>query len=210
MILNHVKNDLITYQIFLNRFIRKEKTELSTLILNLSKNYDNNLQDIAVAERKLCKISEQEIEAALVQHPVFEFVNGEKMSPHFLKLAKGCKNTGSLLQVVDDAGQRHANVTDCKNYITNYFEDIYKAPAGMPNDFTGIIEEFLGPDICNSILVQDCKLSNREAEFLDRELSLFELDAAAKESKTRSASGTDGFSNFFYKKILVSFQDPPP
>jgi exonuclease III len=208
MILNHVKNDLITYQIFLNRFIRKEKTELATLILNLSKNYDANFQDISVAERRLCKISEQEIEAALIQHPVFEFINGEKMSPHFLKLAKGCKSTGSLLQVVDDAGQRHANGTDCKNYITNYFEDIYKAPAWMPNDFTGIIEDFLGPDICNSTLVQDCMLANREAEFLDRELTLFELDAAAKECKTRSASGIDGFSNFFIKKYWSHFRIP--
>jgi hypothetical protein len=159
-------------------------------------------------ERKLRLLSEQEIEAALIQHPVFEHLNGEKMSPFFLKLAKGVKKTVSLLQVVDGDGNPHVTNRDCKEYITKYFEKIYKAPETMPVNFTGIIERFLGTEICNSRIVSDCKILERESAMLDRDISLLELDSAVKDCKLRTASGMDGFSNFFIKKFWPHLRIP--
>jgi hypothetical protein len=60
----------------------------------------------------------------------------------------------SFLQVKDDNGENHENVVACKVYVTRYFEKIYRVPAGAPEVFDNVIEEFLGQDICNSPLVR--------------------------------------------------------
>jgi hypothetical protein len=92
-------------------------------------------------------------------------------------------------------------LSDCKKYITGYFEKIYRLPRDAPVDFNNVIENFLGPEICNSQLVRDCVLSEEEAAALDSDFTLQELDIAAVEGKVRSASGIDGFSNGFIKKF---------
>jgi hypothetical protein len=81
-------------------------------------------------------------------------------------------------------------------------------PRDAPVDFNNIIENFLGPEICNSQLVRDCILSEEEAAALDSDFTLLELDTAAGEGKVRSASGIDGFSNGFIKKFWKFFRAP--
>jgi hypothetical protein len=131
MLLNHVKVDIMSYQIFLVKYLSREKTFLRQKLVELYGNFNVNLQDIADTEKKLQRISEREIELALQNHPVFEHLNGEKMSNHFLKLTKGCKKTDSILQVKDDNGQDHRTIMDCKEFVTGYFEKIYQLPQ-MP------------------------------------------------------------------------------
>jgi hypothetical protein len=58
-----------------------------------------------------------------------------------------------------------------------------------------VIEDFLGPEICNSNIVRDSKLTQGEKNWLDRPLTMAELDISVKKGKTRSASGSDGFTN---------------
>jgi hypothetical protein len=110
MLLNNVKGDIISYQIFIVRYLSRGKAALRKKLADLYSNFDLNLQEIADVERKLQRISEREIELALQNHPVFEHLNGEKMSNHFLKLAKGCKKTESIFQVKDDTGREHGYV----------------------------------------------------------------------------------------------------
>jgi exonuclease III len=206
MILNNVRNDLISYQIFLNRTMFRQKKVLRDRIKTLSINFQVNYQDIAAAEKLLQRISEDEIEAALYNHPVFEHINGEKMSPRFLRLAKGRERTDSLFNIVDDHGELYRTNALCKEAVTKYFQDIYTVPVTAPDDYAGLIEGFLGPDICNNEIVLGCKLTEGEADNLDLDLSIAELDAAAGTGKVRSAPGIDGFNNFFYKKVLETFQ----
>jgi hypothetical protein len=206
MLMNHVKNDLISYQIFLNRTMFMQKKLLRDRIKSLSVNFQDNYQDIAAAEKLLQRISEDEIEAALYNHPVFEHINGEKMSPRFLRLAKGRERTESLFNIVDERGELYRTNALCKEAVTNYFQDIYTVPVTALNDYAGLIEGFLGPDICNNEIVLGCKLTEGEANILDLDLSIAELDVAAGTGKARSAPGIDGFNNFFIKKILETFQ----
>jgi hypothetical protein len=142
----------------------------------------------------------------LYNHPVFEHINGEKMSPRFLRLAKGRERTDSLFNIVDDHGELYWTNALCKEAVTKYFQDIYTVPVTAPDDYAGLIEGFLGPDICNNEIVLGCKLTEGEADNLDLDLSIAELDAAAGTGKVRSAPGIDGFNNFFYKKVLETFQ----
>jgi exonuclease III len=128
MIMNHVKTDLISYQIFLNRFLSREKRLLRERIKNLSANFQDIFQAIADTEKLLQRISEDEIEAALFSHPVFEHINGEKMSPRFLRLAKGRDRNDSLFNIVDERGENYRTNNLCKMAVQNYFADIWPMP----------------------------------------------------------------------------------
>jgi hypothetical protein len=57
------------------------------------------------------------------------------------------------------------------------------------------IEDFLGPEICNSALVRDSKLTEAERAQLEAPLSIEELDNSVKKAKIRSAPGADGFNS---------------
>jgi hypothetical protein len=208
MIMNHVKTDLISYQIFLNRFLSKEKRLLRERIKNLSANFQENFQAIADTEKLLQRISEDKIEAALYSHPVFEHINSEKMSPRFLRLAKGRDRNDSLFNIVDERGENYRTNNLCKVAVQNYFADIYEVPADAPQDFDGLIENFLGPEICNNEIVVGCRLTEREASNLDLDLTIGELDEAAGTGKIRSAPGIDGFNNFFINKFWKHFRIP--
>jgi hypothetical protein len=96
ILLNHVKVDLTSYQIFIAISLGREKKRLRSELAALN-NFTENFQEIAA---------------------VFEHINGEKMSPHFLKLAKGCKTTDSIFQVKDDNGENHENISACKEFVT--------------------------------------------------------------------------------------------
>jgi hypothetical protein len=66
----------------------------------------------------------------------------------------------------------------------------------------------LGPEICNSDLVRNSKLTEPEKNTLDSELNIEELDEALKQSNFKSAPGRDGFSNNFIRHFWKIFRTP--
>ncbi len=64
-------------------------------------------------------------------------------------------------------------------------------------------EDFLGPDICNSAMVRDSKLSEQKHNELEQEISIYELDISAAQGY-ESGAGMDGLSNCFIIKKLTS------
>ena len=93
-------------------------------------------------------------------------------------------------------------------FIVKYYEDLYSPPDNQRNDLTGCIEEFLGQDILSSPLVSSMKITREMSASLDREISIFELDSAVNETKTRTAAGPDGISNNFIKKFWPLLRVP--
>jgi exonuclease III len=197
MLLNNVRNEFVSYQAFLKKFLRRGCSNLIESINILRKNYDLNFQEIQEKERRLQLLSESEIERILSTHPVFEHLNNEKMSPSFLKLAKSEKNSAKLSGIVNNENIPFQSERARNEYIVQYFENIYKVPENSPNDFSGCIQAFLGPEICNNPIVTSCILNQAEADLLDNNISLQELDESVKEAKIRTACGGDGFSNLF-------------
>jgi len=91
-------------------------------------------------------------------------------------------------------------------YITNYFENIYKAdPTVVVNDNS--IDEFLGPT-ANEGTVVGAKLTDNEKTSLERDLSLRELDQALKSSKNKSSPGIDGIGYDFIRKFWPYLRKP--
>jgi hypothetical protein len=70
-----------------------------------------------------------------------------------------------------------------EEFIVNYFESIFTAPADKLENYDNVIENFLGPMICDHPLVRDSKLLQEEKIVLENDLSLQELDAAVQECK---------------------------
>jgi exonuclease III len=208
MLLNHVKNELISYQIFIFSLLGREKRETRLRLLELKKNHSINRDLIFELENKLKIISEQAIERALAFHPLFDHIAGEKMSPHFLSLVKGSKSDASLSDICDDSGTVFRTDELREEYIVRYFEKIYQVPENSPVDFDNLIENFLGPEICNHPLVQNSKLNAFESNALNVPLSLFELDVSAEEGNEKTAAGPDGISNAFVKKFWQHFRIP--
>jgi hypothetical protein len=83
---NNIKNDIISYQTYVFRTLAAERTSIVTQLLELRHDYSNNVAHICELEHVLQTYSEREIELALESHPIYEHINGEKMSPRFLKL----------------------------------------------------------------------------------------------------------------------------
>jgi exonuclease III len=208
MLLNHVKNELISYQIFIFRFLVKEKRDLVTRLHAAGKNFRNNFLLIQDLEQRLKRISEAEIERALEYHPLYEFLTGEKMSPQFLTLTKGCRSDAKISDICNNDGSPFIQDSDRSSFIKNYFENIYKVPEHMPDNFDNLIENFLGNDIVNHPIVQNCMLSQDERQQLDSPITIQELDVAADQGDVNTAAGADGISNAFVKRFWNFFREP--
>ena len=73
---------------------------------------------------------------------LFEGLNSEKQSPIFLSLAKS-KNSGKLSRIKNNMGQEFASDDERVEYITGFYEQLYKKNLGEPESFENIIENFL-------------------------------------------------------------------
>jgi hypothetical protein len=207
MLINHVKNELVSYQCFIFSFLRREKNALLDTLKMLKSDYINNLVLIQEKEHQLKNLSERDIERALEFHPLYEHLSGEKMSSSFLKLVKGAKSKETL-DVITNDGINFRNDAEREEHIVKYYEDIYKIPANCPLNFEGLIENFLGPEICSNPAVIASKLSREEAALLDQPVSIQELDESAAEGKVRTAAGADGINNAFVKHFWQYFRCP--
>ena len=121
---------------------------------------------------------------------IFEILNAEKASPHFLDLAKKCSTGDKLSDIKDNDGNVLLTGEDLNNYITNFYSNLYRRDETVQ----GEIEDFLGQDICQHPMVRGSILTQEESENLDRDLSPLELDKALDTANTKSAPGIDGYT----------------
>jgi hypothetical protein len=141
-------------------------------------------------EKELSKLIESELKAELTLMKGFERLNDEKITPHFLKLAKNTKRTLCLDVInVPDEEKLSGNVAqDRENYIKKFYAELYSKPGDENNTTVNNITEFLGP-VADCEEVRHAKLTAEEAAELDIPFTVLELDAAIHKSKKNSAPG---------------------
>ena len=93
---------------------------------------------------------DNEMTREIESYSLFEHVNMEKMTPHFLKLAKNTQPDNKLSDIKKDDNSDFISEQEQKEFIVQYYENLYKLPATATNNLDGCIEEFLGPTIMNS------------------------------------------------------------
>ena len=108
----------------------------------------------------------------------FDILNSEKITPSFLKILRGSTKTAKLSDICDNDGNAFANDLDRTNYIVDFFRKIYTKPVMEPENLTGCIEKFLGPEILSSSLIKNSILTAAEKTKLESSFAIKELDDA--------------------------------
>ncbi len=175
--------------------------------LKTADSYDNNFAQIQEIENRLNLLDEKINADKVVNYLKSDVLNNEKITPHFLRLAKTL-SSDSLEKIRNTNGEPFAKKKDREKHIVDFYRKLYSLPNDMPADFTNCIEDFLGPDICRNPVVENSKLDQNEKENLDQPLRISELDEAVKNLNLRSAPGIDGVSNRFMVKFWKYFREP--
>ena len=112
-----------------------------------------------------------------------------------MNLVKSKAKEALLDEIVDKNNQDFVDNNTREEFICTSFETLYKPPNNEqlePNS----VENFLG-DTALQPKVANAKLSQRDKDMLEKNLTIEELDESIKNAKSKSAPGADGFSNKF-------------
>jgi hypothetical protein len=206
-LINNLRNDVISYQTFIQRTVKNTKQELLSQLRDLKIDYSLNSDKIFELEEKLSSMSHSEILNKIEGCRDFNIINGEKITPFFLSLATSNKAEVGMNCIKNDDGLDFNNTEEMKDYVRNYYAKLYTPPQSDANYNVNCIEEFLGDEICNSQLVRDSKIPANLAQEFERNLTIEELDASAMQGNN-SAAGMDGINNAFIKKYWTLLRKP--
>ena len=208
ILLQSMKNEAISYQIFVKKTKENKHKSILSALVSEKTNPNPCRERINSLEKSLNNFLEDELTKELEHYALFEHINMEKMTPHFLKLAKSTKPDHKISDILDCNRQPFASDTARREFVVKFYENLYKLPENQKNNITGCIENFLGEEILGSSLVRDMKISPHTAMSLENDINLPELDKALGDTKTRTAAGPDGIGNNFIKKFWKFIRVP--
>jgi Reverse transcriptase (RNA-dependent DNA polymerase) len=163
---------------------------------DLKKNVVANFGEISRIETELASQLEEGLKGELENMKIFDRLNNERITPYFLNLAKTISSNDSLTLIKENTGTAFREPSAQEEYITGFYRDLYKKPHNEQDCSVQQIEHFLG-DTANIPEVENSKLSENEKNYLERDISIHELDCALNSSNKKSAPGIDGFSYKF-------------
>jgi exonuclease III len=205
-LLSCVKGSLIGYQTWFKRMETAKKSKLIKDLNELKLNYEENANEILTLENTLNEIVHRNVQAKVKTMKIFECLNAEKPTPMFLNLAKKTKSNQKLENIKKPDGTAFESDRERNEYIVTYYSTLYKKPDDERIDFSNCIENFLGPDICGSRLINNSKLTDEEQTNLDMPLTIDEIDKSMEKANLRSAPGMDGISNKLLKRYWPYFR----
>jgi len=201
-----IKNGAMLHQAHFYNLKKAKVNKLTEDLNGWKKNYSQNVNRIQLGERELANIIESELKVELEHMRVFDRLNSEKITPHFMALAKKSGADEDLTDIKDDNNADFTGPKEQETHITNFYKELYRK-----QDNLGVrdcnIEEFLG-NIANNEIVQNSKLTEDEKNELDTELTLDEFDKSMNQANLNSAPGINGISNRFIKKFWNLFRVP--
>jgi len=144
VLVNNIRNDLVSFQSYLCKKQKKVILDLLTE-LNLRKE-EGNFNEVFRVEKSLTDIVDKKAKIEFEKLKNFEVLHMEKITPYFLKLAKSSKPEGQLWDIRDLTKTPFASKSDQENFIVNYYADVFKIPENRVKVRSGDIEKFLGDD----------------------------------------------------------------
>jgi hypothetical protein len=103
-LLLNVKNNVISHQVFMRKTKREKINSLRKELLNQKKDYISNQVRILHVEQELNNLIDWEMRSKLTSFQHSDILNGEKMTPRFLTLAKMSKKNCSLDSIAKPDG----------------------------------------------------------------------------------------------------------
>jgi hypothetical protein len=151
---NILKNASLSFQSNFYKIKNTQKNRIRSEIRVLKENYNANCDEIFEKELQLSNIVEIELKEELSQVKNFECLNDEKITPHFLKLAKTLTQSDSLEIICNDNGAPFDSFDERSSHIHRYYKSLYKKSMDFNTGIDSTIENFLGecctePDVIN-------------------------------------------------------------
>jgi len=207
-LVNCIKNNALSHQASIFKIRNLKKQNIKRRMVLLKQNFNQNTAEILELERVLTNLVESELRDELLHYKKFEHLNNEKITPHFMNLVKSKKSGDSLENLKKNDGTEFTNVNELKEYVRNYYRDIYKQENNAANNCTiENVQQFLGPVAFDPIVV-NAKLTNEEREALESDITEIELTQSINNANLSSAPGADGISNRFIKNFWEFFKRP--
>jgi hypothetical protein len=103
-LLLNVKNNVISHQAFMRKTKREKINSLRKDLMHQKKDYVLNQVRILQLEQELNNLIDWEMRSKLTSFQHFEILNGEKMTPRFLTLAKITNKNCSLDSIAKPDG----------------------------------------------------------------------------------------------------------
>ena len=153
-------------------------------IFTLKQDYLNNQMEIFQKEQELSQFLDRKLKKELENYHKFECLNSEKITPHFMNLVKSKAKEALLDEIVDKNNQDFVDNNTREEFICTSFETLYKPPNNEqlePNS----VENFLGDTALHPV-VANAKLSQRDKDMLEKNLTIEELDESIKNAKSKS------------------------
>jgi hypothetical protein len=206
-LINTIRNETISYQQFIEKNSQKQRKRLLEKIKELKRLDPPGSDRILEAESTLNRQLDIEMRIEIENCTSFEYLNDEKITPYFVSLAKCNTASATTDSICDENGDPFHSPELRNNFVRNFYANLYKIPDGQEPASERCIEEFLEPEICNSRLVTESKLSEQQKAELEQEITIHELDESASQGN-KSAAGMDGLSNCFIKNFGPSSEYP--
>ncbi len=86
--MNNIRNEVVSYQAFINKTINHSFKKLISKLESLKLDHIGNADDISELESKLREIGEIKINATLEKNKNFDTLHSERITPYFLKMVK--------------------------------------------------------------------------------------------------------------------------
>ena len=204
----NIRGAILSFQSWVKKISTLKKALLTKQINTLRASFLVNAAQISDLQSELNAILEKEIKEKISSIKLFEGLNSEKPRPIFLSLAKKTSKTDSLARITNSNGDTFNSPGERGEFITSFYENLYKIPADSVPCSDTVISDFLGPEILNSNLVKNSKLTRNESTALELPLSIHELDKSLDKANIRSAAGEDGFSNVLIRKCWQFLRYP--
>jgi exonuclease III len=201
-----IKNGAMLHQSHYYNLKKAKVNRLTLEINNWKKSYNLNVNRILAGERELATIIENELKVELEHMRVFDKLNNEKITPHFMALAKKSGSDECLTDVKNDNNEDFVRKECQEKYIFNFYKNLY-TKRDLNEELMVSIEDFLG-DCVNNETVINSKLTENEKNDLDSELTIEEFDKSVNQANLNSAPGINGISNRFIKKFWQFFRVP--
>ena len=131
-------------------------------------------------------------------------LNLEKPTARYCLIMQKAKNKATLDQVlnydniINNVPQKFESKEEWAKYIINFYKEIYEQPSPKRMD----LKQFLGKELHDSERLKSFMLNDEEINHMKGDITLDELEKAAKRVKTTGAGGPDGLSYGFFKMFF--------
>jgi uncharacterized protein YjcR len=142
----------------LGKFKNIRKKGIMANIKRLSENYLENESEICALEKNLNLIMDAEFRNYIMDNKIFEVVNAEKPTKHFLDIAKASKLSADIECIKKDNGSDFGTDKERNDFIYKFYSELYRKDDLEPGQS---IEEFLGP-VADHPVVKNSKLTLQE------------------------------------------------